>query len=429
MRFYVSSDPNRCPPGSLPLVPAQNLITGAKQLSRALGALTPLENDLLELASAIYASDLATRRGEREGFTRSIELGVELVHHGLFEQIKDKITTALYQLTDDNWTLSFHPKSGDVEEPTPVPAREGKVLLFSGGLDSLAAAVSELEAGTHLVLASHYTMNRVIRQSQTDLRDYLRHQFNGQFAEVACRSTGQNSGTLSFPADKNRENSQRSRSFLFLTIGAIAARKSGFSDVLMMGENGQMAIHIPLTAARLGAFSTHTAHPEYLSEMSAILSHALSHEIRIENPFLYSTKAECVARLVQAHQTIIEKSVSCWRSSRVVGSHCGTCVPCIIRRISLEHHGLTLSEYNTDLFIQDIAKLPEDDDGKRNLVEVADLVLQFLSGASNESLIAEYPDLVNEHIDANAAVDLYRRFADEAMGVFSNYPGVLACLQ
>ena len=113
----------------------------------------------------------------------------------------------------------------------------------------------------------------------------------------------------------------------------------------------------------------------------------------------------------------------------MTGSHCGTCVPCIVRRIALEHHGVTLPEYDTDLFGQDVAKLPENDDGKRNILEIADLVLRFSDSASDESLIVEYPDLINRHIDRGAALGMYRRFAVEAMGVFGRYPGVSSCLR
>jgi hypothetical protein len=46
-----------------------------------------------------------------------------------------------------------------------------------------------------------------------------------------------------YPSDAERESSQRTRSFLFLVIASIAARRSGFHDVILIAENGQMAIH------------------------------------------------------------------------------------------------------------------------------------------------------------------------------------------
>jgi hypothetical protein len=42
-------------------------------------------------------------------------------------------------------------------------------------------------------------------------------------------------------------------------------------QLIYIAENGQMAIHLPLTQARIGAFSTHTAHVQNLAEQSGQL--------------------------------------------------------------------------------------------------------------------------------------------------------------
>ena len=67
-----------------------------------------------------------------------------------------------------------------------------------------------------------------------------------------------------FPGD---EQSQRSRSFLFASTAALVAMAIGFEDVYV-NENGIMAVHVPLTAARLGSFSTRTATPRVLDQMA-----------------------------------------------------------------------------------------------------------------------------------------------------------------
>ena len=63
---------------------------------------------------------------------------------------------------------------------------------------------------------------------------------------------------------------------MFLILAALVARRLGRRDLLMIAENGQMAIHLPLSTARIGAFSTHTAHPDVLDSMQTILSSALA---------------------------------------------------------------------------------------------------------------------------------------------------------
>ena len=67
-----------------------------------------------------------------------------------------------------------------------------------------------------------------------------------------------------FPKDNFRENSQRTRSFLFLTLAALVTRRCGFNKVLFMAENGQFAIHLPLNSSSVGPFSTHTADPQFI---------------------------------------------------------------------------------------------------------------------------------------------------------------------
>jgi 7-cyano-7-deazaguanine synthase in queuosine biosynthesis len=428
--FYVVDTPP-CPNDGIALVPGRNLVTGLAELQRRLGVqLTTLEADLLTLAAAVYASDLAAQREERESFVRDLRIEIPLVNHHLFAQLSDRIADLLYLVSSDNWTISVSPKQGVQEQPISWPAPAGATLLFSGGLDSLAASIEFLEDNPdcELMLASHYTRNQAIQRSQGTLFEYLGQRFGPRVQRVALRVGGQTSGDLSFPGDADREPTQRARSFLFLVIGAIVARRTGCHKIFTMAENGQLAIHLPLTAARLGSFSTRTAHPEFLYEMERLLSTILSIHLSITNPFVYRTKAECIGRLIASHSQVIQASVSCWRSSRQAIPHCGQCVPCLLRRIAVESHGLQLAEYQHDLFSQNVAALPETDDGKRNLVDIAEFVLWFGGARTNAQLQNEFQDITNVHIDATRAIDMYRRFAREALSVFSNYPGVQAIL-
>jgi hypothetical protein len=68
-------------------------------------------------------------------------------------------------------------------------------------------------------------------------------------------------------------------------------------QVVYIAENGQMAVHLPLTQARIGAFSTHTAHPEALAKAEEYFNTVLDRAIQIVNPYVHKTKAE-VAKIV-----------------------------------------------------------------------------------------------------------------------------------
>jgi 7-cyano-7-deazaguanine synthase in queuosine biosynthesis len=409
--------------GTLLLVPDRNLVTGRSELARALGGpLTSLEDDLMLLASSVFATDLAAKRGEREHHSRTLQLTVPVANLQLFERLRDDLAVILYLLSDDNWIIDFVQGPGTPEAARRWDTGRGKTLLFSGGLDSLAAAVEIAAAGEHFQLASHYTSSPSVVGSQRTLFEYLRATFPGQVERVSARVTGRATAGLPFPSDDKRETSQRTRSFMFLAIGAITARRTGYHELVMIAENGQMAIHLPLSPSRIGAFSTHTAHPEFVHDMEQFLCSVLSTPLTLRNPFLYRTKAECVARLVRDHRHAVERSVSCWRGSRQALNHCGICVPCLIRRIALETHGLRLAEYERDLLSEDVQRLSPDDDGKRNLNELGDFIRWFGGGHPDADILDNFPDLHNEFIDREAAMKMYKRFAREARAVLTNYP-------
>jgi 7-cyano-7-deazaguanine synthase in queuosine biosynthesis len=420
--------------GSLKLRPGVNFITGEKEFKLRFGTPTSLEADVLTVTSAVFAADLAFRRGERSNFQRQIHLTIPVVNRPAFQNVAEDFRTALWRVSNDAWTLNFVQREG-----TPETSRmwlqegEGKVLLFSGGLDSTAAAVLYGEAGEQIHLASHVTANQVIRGAQQSAFTYLNDRFLDQFSyrpfRVSC--TDRTKVGFPFPKDSEREPTQRTRSMLFLSLAALVARRNGVEDVVVIAENGQMAIHLPLTTARIGAFSTHTAHPEFVQMMSELLSTLLDYPIKIENPYLYMTKAEVVAATVERHREVIEATVSCWKASRVGGDkkHCGYCVPCLSRRIALETHGLEQLEYQRDLLREEVSSLGPEHEGKRNLVEMIEFVSTFGGSRSQADLESEYPDLVlGEKIDATVAVEMYRRFAREALDVFNRYPSVKAIM-
>lgn len=409
------------------LRPGMNLVTGERHYREVFGAPTSLEEDLLNVASAIFACDLAFQRGQCEEITRGIDLIIPVVNRPAFDGVLRDLQLALYTLSHDAWRIRFTQRLG-----TPEASRDwatdapGKVLLFSGGLDSLAAAVQLGEEGEVVQLSSHITANQAVSGAQESLFEYLNNHFAGQFARMPVRVGGRSQPQRGypFPSDSDREETQRTRSFLFLVLGALAARRRGFRDVLMIAENGQMAIHLPLTAGRISAFSTHTAHPAFVDAMAILLSRLLDHEIRIVNPFLYMTKGEVVAQTVSTHRGAVERAVSCWKASRVAGArnHCGFCIPCLVRRIGIETNGLRLPEYERDILAEDVSRLRDTDDGKRNLVELGEFVTIFQNAQSIAEIEDAFPEIVNSHFDQQLAVEMYRRFSVEARHVFDQYP-------
>lgn len=415
------------PAHDLSLRPSKNLNVGLTQFAEHFPRPTSLEVDVLTVAAAVYCADIAIKRGEREDVAREIRLSIPVTNLTAFNAVKNTLQYTLARLSYDGWNISFTQRDG-----TPEAAQQwrrdgnGRVLLFSGGLDSLAAAVMFGGEGANTVLVSHVTANRTVTTAQNEVAAYLDRTFAGLFERIAFRVGGRSARSFPFPSDQEREDSQRTRSFLFLSLAALVARRRGLQEVVVIAENGQMAIHLPLSAARIGAFSTQTAHPDVLSAATDLFSSLLQSPIRITNPFLYKTKAEVIHDTVTHHASVLRLAISCWKASRVPGAlnHCGFCVPCLIRRIAIEHNGTSVNEYARDLLAEDVGALPPEDEGKRNLVELAEFVGWFRTNRSRAEMDHLFPELVTTKFDPGQTIDMYRRFAAEAVGVLGRYPSL-----
>lgn len=431
LRAVVGSPTTKVEAGVLLLVPEQNLRTGIGDFEKAYPNATSLERDILIVASAIYACDLGFKRGEREDITRDIDLTIPVVNRQAFSSLKDKLELLLWVLSHDNWSITFVRQQGQPETKDDWPSGPGVTVLFSGGIDSFTGSIELLKARglDEVQLVSHITGNPVTQSSQNELAEYISGKFPGDLKRLIVRSGGRNKGEYKFPSDSDREDTQRTRTFMFLAIAALAARRTGHNELVVIAENGQMAIHIPLSPARIGAFSTHTAHPEFVSLVAEFFSSILDVDLTITNPYLYATKGEVVAKLGAADRAVLGKSVSCWRGARVpTFNHCGECVPCIVRRVALEINGIVLNEYKRDLFaVPNILALDEDDEGKRNLVEFTEFAYAFLT-KPEANLLDLFPDLINSSFDSKNAISMYRRFAVEAETVLRRYVGPAALL-
>ncbi|MEQ1763729.1 MAG: 7-cyano-7-deazaguanine synthase [Pyrinomonadaceae bacterium] len=411
----------------LHLFPGENLFTGEKPFTDEFGEPTSLETDLLNLAAAVYATDLAALRDERENYIRTIELSIEVVNIHAFERIKTLLETGLQVVSRDNWQLNFLPLAGTPETGFAWTKKEGAVLLFSGGMDSMVAASEFVKEGRDLVLVSHNSQgNRIVDACQTSVHKSLQDFYGRTIRHLHLKVFARNKGRFTFPDE--RENSQRTRSFLFLCLAALVTRRCGFNKVLFMAENGQFAIHLPLNQARVGPFSTHTADPAFLKNAEEIFKTLLTNDsFQISNPFLYLTKGEVFALLPDPLRLEAQKSASCWMISRVPGNrHCGICIPCISRRIAIEFNSLEFDEYDFDLFRADLDSLSNDNTGKRNLADYLEFISKFLNlnDANRIELTLEFCELITTAFETDRALELYSRVAEQSREVFKKYPHV-----
>ncbi len=405
---------------------ACELVTGERDLVKLGGVVSSVERDLLHVAAAVFAADRAVERGEREGYQRSVQLTVPVVNIGRLLPLQGLIERVLRALSNDAWEVRFQQAPGDLSTFVPAQPQPGRVLLFSGGLDSLAGAIAMSRDGLACTLVSHVTHNQTVRTAQANLASRL-GEVGLDFPRFSFFVSSKQ--TCAEGSRHDAEESQRTRSFVFLLLAAIVASRRGHEEIVMIAENGQMAIHLPLNGARLGGFSTHTAHPEVLGLMEEVISGIWERDFRIVNPFVYRTKAEVVRLVLETIPAAIPESVSCWRSARLPSGclHCGECVPCYVRRIALESLGSDPTTYARNPWAEDMARLSDDDQGKRNLVDLCEFIRCFATMTESD-LTAEWPELYSNSLDAKATIAMYRRFAKEGSRVLSGYPAPKALL-
>lgn len=399
----------------------KNLFIGEDDFEKAFGPLTSLELDLLLISASIFAADRATARGHGEDIARRIELHVPVVNSLRLQPLTKEIEEILRNLSNDAWKVNLRQESGALEKNVPCAEGSGQTLLFSGGLDSLAAAIEFGKQEKTLQFVSHITRNQTTNQAQkklaTDLKNSGLNLPHHQFF-VSSRDGGPSQ------LKHDVENSQRTRSFLFLVLGALAARRAGHIEIVYLAENGQMAIHLPLTQGRIGAFSTHTAHPDILVGMKAFLSAALNVPFQILNPYVHLTKAEVVKKVIDIFPDMVPTTNSCWRNARLPAdiTHCGECIPCFIRRIAIEHSMFEdPTVYGRDCWVEEIGQLDPEDTGRRNIVDLTEFIVQ-IERLSTEDIMSEWPELYSLNINDTEVIAMYKRFSEEARIVLSRYP-------
>lgn len=373
--------------------------------------LTETEMDWLELIVSIYAADLACPRGRGDlDWGRDIELHIPLRHPRAFAPHRVAMQEIFADLTGDRLALLLH----SAEDPLSIP-KYGKdwapfdsVALFSGGVDSFVGAARLLRSGSTPLLLSHgsggnLTPQKLAREAIIDAFGTL---------PAARVSTPNNK----FPAV---EDSQRARSLLFMGAAALIAAVREVQDVYI-NENGVMAVHVPLTAARFGSLSTKTAYPPIVEKISAVSSAVLDSPVRIQNNLVAETKPEVVNTAKKLGVDFgLKDTASCWTWQRH-REHCGVCVPCLTRRISFELAGISEPPHAADPF--DVAADVRKPFAHDNMVHLCQVV-QEIESLTDAAFELEHPEILDggKMLAPAAARDLYRRWSRQATSVLSRH--------
>jgi hypothetical protein len=405
----------------------------------------PHLEDLLEIATYVFIADRIVRRGSPtlpnmgSDWRRRFRFVIAVRDPAYWAEAER--TAALRELlnsvSEDDFVFDFVQADKEAGVPAHLPlqsrkasaARSDRVIMFSGGLDSLAGVVQTLfETNDRLVLVSHHSSDLVLSRQRL-LVSTLAERFPGRVLHVPVEIT-MTRGLA------DAEKTQRTRSFLYSAIGFVVAETMGCEEIRFY-ENGIMSLNLPIAAQVVGSRATRSTHPRVLANMASFANHALGHPFQVTNPYVWLTKSEVIRTLGRYGQAdLIADSVSCSRTRGMgMRSHCGECAQCLHRRFGILSAGL---EENDPVDNYDVELLtgaretsgPEEDGFSRamalNLVSTA-LEYPHLSPVGFMSRYAgeiaralnafggELPDVIGRR-----TFELHRRYGAEVRSVLEH---------
>lgn len=284
--------------------------------------------DFVLFAFAVCAADFAVvRKTAADGWTRQLELEVTLNDPTLWSREIPKLESMLRTLTGDFWTLRF-------TDGGPTPPRGNRVLcdrdcvaLLSGGLDSLIGGIDATDQGKRPIFVSQLAHEDSERQ-----RDYAEMLGGGRWHQ-------QWSHRIDFKG--HREPSTRGRSMAFYALAVLSASLLSVPQPeIIVPENGFISVNPPLLPGRMASLSTRTTHPLFMRQLQEVLP-LLDVDVRLTMPYQFKTKGEMMAEC--ADQDLLAKyasnTTSCGRFRTYNRTHCGRCVPCMVRKAAFLRWG------------------------------------------------------------------------------------------
>ncbi len=303
---------------------------------RWLGDVPLPHRDLVAFATAVFLADRTVARPR--GWHRSIELEVPVYDVAEWERLADHFAETLELLSSDSWQLTFTARPEAKKLEVSEHPNVDRVLLFSGGADSLCGAIRSLVNDERLLLVSHWDWaghSGVQKALARRLATKFPKQLVRRPIQLSRRSTQIGGGSF------GDEATRRTRSLLFLSLGLADASVEPVAP-LWIAENGYAALNPPLAGERRGALSTRTTHPLVLARVRDA-ARILGARAEFENPFASMTKGEMYAEVgaslgKQEAEKILGMSHSCSHVRYAQGTgyrpetQCGVCFGCLVRR-------------------------------------------------------------------------------------------------
>jgi hypothetical protein len=334
--------------------------------------------------------------------------------------IQDALADTLHFLTGDEYAFEFvqresgAPDQGifqfkDLLEPLPSV---DVVIPFSGKTDSLAAVLEAHQEGRRPILVSHRSAPP-LDSRQKNLVQQLRQRFDDwSFPHISM--------WVHRRGDRRVEFSQRSRSFLFTSLGVVTADLLD-TDEVRLCDNGVISINLPQSGQNIGTFLTRSTHPHYLELVQSLMRDITKRNgLSIHNTLLFKTKQEALNVIATSgHPELLQETVSCAHPERrtKLQPHCGVCTQCIDRRFASEAAGLNeydlVKRYEKDIFIH---PLPEGTQ-RTHVENYVRFALNLEKMPSPDAFFEAFPEL----FDCLPTSDDIEAFAQALWGLFQRH--------
>lgn len=402
---YSKDDPNRVVNLKLPTFVGQVYY------------LPPRVLDLLEIAAYVFAGDRWATRGPKDAlefhaWPRSMHFVIRVRDADFWSQpgVKGKLSEALVFMTGDReYTFEFLP--GHSTPPTSLFDSEefkidlrgpASVVLFSGGLDSLAGVLDRLHSSTENVfLISHRSGQPSTKRTQGRLVEALKRTYPGRVHHYSFE--------CGLTRVRAAEETQRTRAFLFGAIAFALAHRLSQAQFFVY-ENGVTSLNLLRRQDLINARASRTTHPKTLVLMSRLLTEVHGGTVKVLNPFWQQTKTDVFQLLNRVGgRNFIGSAVSCSKTFQRLESatHCGCCFQCIDRRLAAYASGLQDVD-DCGIYAKDVFGNTIDSPDARTTI------IDYIRQATNFSTITDdafYRERLHElvdvvdHIDADGEED------------------------
>ena len=360
--------------------------------------------DLLEIAAYVFCADRLTTRGskhnvEYHSWSRLFHFVIKVRDFDFWNDhdVKEKLIGALVFMSGDRaYHFTFQPGHAtpavgpfDTETFRIEAQQNTRVILFSGGLDSLAGIVECLESSSdRLCLISHRsgqgtarTQNQLIKELNDSYPNRIR------YYKFGCKLSG----------TRANEETQRTRPFLYTSIAYALAHALSQGEIYIY-ENGITSINFPKQQDQINARASRTTHPKTMSLLGNFFAEINEPRIKIITPYFQKTKTEVFHVLDRfGRRDLITSAVSCSQTFKLrsQSTHCGGCSQCIDRRFAAYASALDDVDEGGIYALDFIERKIENSEVKTTLIDFVRQAIAFASLKFEDFCYDMFSELVN----------------------------------